>query len=343
MNNKNKKNDILEKEIYNNIINCKCIENNDNILIGVSGGSDSMALLTYLNKSIDIFKKENNITYNIAVAHVNHMLRKESKEEMEYVENFCLERNIKFFKLEVDIFNLSKENNLGTEEFARKVRNEFFNDICEKYGYNKIALAHNQNDNVETIILNILRGSGIKGLCGIEYKFKNIIRPLIEITKDEINNYCDTQNVKYYIDKSNLENIYTRNKVRNEFLPYIKKEFNPNFDKTILRLSNLAKLDEDFLDEYTSKLLDKIIVTKNENEIIINTKSVLNEHLSIKNRIIRKVIYELLNNVDGVESVHIKEIIKLLENNITNKQFILGSKFKVTIIKKYTAKFKLNV
>lgn len=334
---------ILEKNIYNNIINNNCIEDNDNILIAVSGGSDSMMLLNYLYTFKDIFKNESNIKYNIAVAHVNHLLREESLEEMEYVEQFCLNRNIKFFKLEVDINKLCKQKNLGTEECARKVRYKFFNDICNEYGYNKIALAHNNNDNVETILLNIIRGSGTKGLCGIQYKFENLIRPLIEISKENINNYCELNNIKYYIDKSNFENNYTRNKVRNKLIPYLKEEYNNNFEEAIIRLSQIVRLDEDFFDNHTEELIKKYIINETDNEIIINFKNLINEHESIKNRIIRKIIYKLLNNVDGVEKIHVKDIIKLLESNITNKKFILGNKFTVIITKKNTAKFKTNL
>ena len=337
---KQKNNNNLNNTIYNNILNNNCINDGDRLLVAVSGGSDSMALIHFLYTNIERFKNENNINYEIAVAHVNHMLRDESVEETKYVEKYCLNKNIRFFKTYIDINKISKEKNIGTEECARNLRYNFFNEICNSEGYNKIVLAHNKNDNVETIMLNILRGSGIKGLCGIEYNFKNLIRPLIEINKDEINKYCDDNNVKYYIDESNLENIYTRNKVRNQLLPYIKKDFNINFDECILRLSNLAKLDEDYFINYTNEIYNKLVVDKDENYIIINFKILLNEHLSIKNRIMRKIINELIKNLDGVENVHIKEMIRLIENNITGKKYILGNKFKITIIKKYTAKFE---
>ena len=335
-----KDNNILDNEIYNNIINNNCINDGDKLLVAVSGGSDSMALIHFLYTNKDKFKKLNNINYEIAVVHVNHMLRDKAKEETKYVEEYCLSKDIKFFKTYIDINKISKEENIGIEECSRNLRYEFFNKVCIEKGYNKVVLAHNKNDNVETILLNILRGSGIKGLCGMEYAFKNLVRPLIEISKEEINEYCNSNNVKYYLDESNLDNSYTRNKVRNILLPYIKKDFNVNFDESIVRLSNLAKLDEEFFYEYINEIYSKLLLEKTEKYIVINFKDLSSSHLSIKSRIMRKIIYELINNLDGVENIHIKDIVKLLDNNITNKKFILGNKFKVTIIKKYTAKFE---
>ena len=340
MNKTNQNNNILDNKIYNNIIENDCISDGDKLLVAVSGGSDSMALIHFLYTNINKFKDINNINYEIAVVHVNHMLRDKAIEETNYVERYCLSKSIKFFKTYIDINKVCKEKGIGTEECARNLRYEFFNKICNEEGYNKIVLAHNKNDNVETILLNILRGSGIKGLCGMEYKFKNLIRPLLEISKDDINKYCSQNNVKYYIDQSNLENVYTRNKVRNELLPYIKKDFNINFDESILRLSKLAKLDEEFLNEYVNEIYNNLLIDKQDKYIIINYKILLSKHLSIKNRMMRKIINELINNLDGIESVHIKDIIRLLENNITSKKFILGNKFKVVILKKYTAKFE---
>lgn len=332
----------LTQKIYNYIYNNKVISNNDKILVAVSGGSDSMTLLHFLINNRNVFL-ENGINYDIAAIHVNHMIRKESDEETQYVTKYCKANNIELFVLKTDILKESKKYSMGTEEYARKKRYEFFNEICIEKGYNKIALAHNSNDNVETILLNLIRGSGNKGLCGMDYKFRNIIRPLIEITKEENNEYCRLNSVKYYIDKSNFEDIYTRNKVRNNLIPLIKENYNPNFEKSILRLSSLAKEDEMFFEEYIDKLYIDILIEKKENYILFNFEKINLMQNSIKNRLMRKIIYEINNDLNGIESIHIKDIIKLLEKNITNKKYILGNKFEVIVFKKYIAKIERRV
>lgn len=226
---------MLKDEVLNTIKKYNLIESGDRIVIGVSGGPDSILLLHILNE----LKKE--LDFEIFVAHINHMLREEADEETEYVIDFCKKLNIECFVKRIDVVEIANNLKRGTEETGRKIRYEFFNEVLEKTGSNKIATAHNNNDKVETILMNILRGSGTAGLKGIEAKRDNMyIRPLIEITREEIEKYCIENKLNPKIDKSNSENIYTRNKVRNVVIPYIKKEFNPNILKTINRLSDVA-------------------------------------------------------------------------------------------------------
>lgn len=329
----------LNNKIYNNILNNNVILDNDKILVAVSGGSDSMTLLNFLYSMRNKFKNIG-INYEIAAIHLNHRIRKESNEETKYVIDYCNSNNIKIFVLEKDILKEAKDNKLGTEECARKARYDFFEKISLENGYNKIALAHNSNDNVETILLNIIRGSGIKGLCGMDYKFGKIIRPLIEITKNENNEYCKMNNLKYYIDKSNFDENYTRNRIRNTLIPDIKEKYNPSFEEGILRLSKIAKADNMFFEEYINKIYSKIVINANDEYILFDFKDMSSMQDGIKSRIMRKIIYELNGDVNSVESIHIKDMIKLLENNITNKQYILGNKFKLSVIKKYTAKIE---
>lgn len=326
----------------NDILNSNCIQDNDKIVIAVSGGPDSMALLDILYKLKSEFSKDYNINYSICVAHVNHMLRQESKDEKIYVENFCKERNIVFHYLEKDVKSESIEHRMGTEEYARKVRYDFFEEVRIKTNSNKIAVAHNLNDNVETILLNIIRGCGIKGLCGMQVIFGNIIRPLLDITKKELLDYCFSNNINPCFDKSNEQDIYMRNRVRLNLIPTIEKEYNTNFTNNIIRLRELAIIDEEFLNKFTVDVVDKAIEKSDESCIIFNYENILKQSDSIKQRSIREIIYRKMNNVEGIENIHIMDILKLLENNIPRKKYIIGNKFTIEIMKKYIAKICTN-
>ena len=208
---------MLKENVIDTIKRYNLIKSGDSIVIGVSGGPDSICLLHILNE----LKQE--LNFKIYVAHINHLIRKEAEEETEYVQEFCKKLGIECFVKRIDVQKEAKDLKRGTEETGRKVRYEFFDEILEKTKSNKIATAHNNNDKVETIIMNILRGSGTSGLKGIEpIKKGKYIRPLIEIEREEIENYCIENKLEPRIDKSNNENIYTRNIIRNIVIPYIK-------------------------------------------------------------------------------------------------------------------------
>lgn len=199
---------MLEQKILKTIKKYELIKNGDNIVVGVSGGPDSMALL---NALINI-RKNSNLKFAITVAHINHMIRLEAEEETKYVQNFCIKNNIECFIKKEKVEEIAKKEKIGTEEAGRKVRYSFFDEVLKQVNANKIATAHNANDNAETVLMNIIRGSGTSGLKGIEPIRENkYIRALIECTRAEIEEYCEGQNLEPKIDKSNMENIYTRN------------------------------------------------------------------------------------------------------------------------------------
>ena len=234
-------------KILSTINKYNLIQKGDKIVIGVSGGPDSMCLLD----SLYCLKDKLNI--EIIVAHINHKIRKEADEETEYVKDYCKNKNIKCYVKKAEVEKLAKEQKLGTEEMGRKIRYDFFKEVAKKENANKIATAHNLNDNVETVMLNLLRGTGISGLKGIEIKRTEdnleYIRPIRECERKDIEKYCEEQNLNPRIDKTNFENIYNRNKVRNELIPFLKKEFNPNILEGINRLSDLAREEEEYFEE----------------------------------------------------------------------------------------------
>ena len=317
--------DGLTKKIEKFIMENKLIESGDRIVVGVSGGPDSICLLDILRKL------KNKLHFEIYVAHVNHMLRANADLDEKYVENYCKMHNIPTFIKRANIEKISKDKKIGTEEAGRNVRYEFFKEIMDNVGANKVATAHNANDRAETVILNVIRGCGISGLTGIELKNKNIIRPLIETTRKDIEEYCNNNCLNPRIDESNMELIYQRNKVRNVMIPYIEKEFNENFVETINRLSYIAKEEREYIEVVVEEKYKEIVLKEEDKAIELSLKGFNKLEKVIKKEMIRYTINRVLGNLQGIGNIHIEDIIKLCEKEIGNKYLMPNPKVKICI------------
>lgn len=319
----------MREKILETIKKYNMIENGEKVVLAVSGGPDSICMLDILN---DI---KNDVTidinFEIVVAHVNHMIRKEAEEDEKYVKKYCEEKQIEFYSKSIDVQKMANNNKIGVEEAGRNARYDFFDEILERTNAQKIAIAHNKNDNVETVLMHIIRGSGINGLKGIEPERGKYIRPIIECERNEIEEYCTQKNLQPRIDKTNFENEYTRNKVRNLLIPYIQKEFNPNLIKTIDRLSNLVAEEEKYMDKQVEKAYKEMLISESENEIQLRLKTFNIQEKVIKSRIILYTITRLFGNSKGVEKIHIEDIIKLCSNNIGNKFLTPNKNIKILI------------
>lgn len=179
--------------------------------------------------------------------------------------------------------------------------------------------------------MNTLRGSGISGLKGIEPKRGKYIRPLIECERTEIEKYCEQNKLEPRIDKTNFENIYTRNKIRNIVIPYIKEEFNPNIVNTLERLSQLICEEEEYIENQVKKIYNSILIEEKEEQIILDIKEFNKQEKVIKSRILLYTITKLFGNSKNIEKVHIEDIIKLCENNIGNKYLTPNKKIKILV------------
>lgn len=320
---------MLEK-VLNTIKKYNLIENGDRLVLGVSGGPDSICMLNILN---DIRNdKKLHIQFDIIVAHVNHLIREEAKDDENFVKNFCEKIGVQFYSKSIDIQKIANNNKIGTEEAGRNARYEFFDEILEKTNSNKIAIAHNKNDKVETMIMNVLRGSGIAGLRGIEpIKNNKYIRPLIECERFEIEQYCEEKQIDARIDRTNFENIYTRNKIRNVIIPFIKEEFNPNIIQTMDRLSQLIKEEDEYLDKVVREKYNELIIEENSKEFVMKLKEFNRQEKVIKSRILLYTISRLLGSTKGIEKIHIEDVVKLCENNIGNKYLTPNKNIKILI------------
>ena len=322
---------MLEEKVLKTIQRYNMLQDGDKVVIGVSGGPDSMTLLNILNN----LKEKLNI--NIYVAHINHMIRKEADEETEYVKDFCAKINVEFFAKKVKVEEEAKKQKIGTEEAGRNIRYEFFEEVAKKVGANKIATAHNSNDNAETVLMNIIRGTSVSGLKGIDkVRDGKFIRPIIECSRDEIEEYCKEQNLNPKYDKTNDENIYTRNKIRNMLIPFLKKEFNPNIIDGINRLSQIATEEEQFINKTVEKEYERLKIgadNREENQVILDLKEFNKLDYVIKAKLILYTISKVYGSTNGIEKIHIDDIVKLCSNNIGNKYLTPKAGIKVYVRK----------
>lgn len=316
--------DILEQKFLDTIKKNNLIQEGDKIVIGVSGGPDSITLLTCLNK----YKEKGK--YEIVVAHINHLIRKDSTEDEKFVENVCKEMEIKCYIKREDILKIAKETKRGTEEVGRKIRYDFFDEVAKKEKANKIAIAHNMNDNAETILLNLIRGCGLSGLEGIGAKeYNKYIRPLIDCKREEIEAYCSKYKLNPRIDSTNKENIYKRNKIRNELLPYLK-ELNPNIIQNLSRLSKIVKNEKEYINSETKKVYNKI-TKQSLGKIEMELKDFQKLNTALKENLVIYAITKLLGDARNVEKVNIDDIIEMADKNIGNKYMEINKNLKILI------------
>lgn len=301
----------VKDTVLNTIEKQKLISEGEKILVAVSGGSDSVCLLDVLNCIKDVFN------IKLFVAHLNHSIRgKDADNDEKFVKDLSEKYGFKFYSKRVDVPEFAKTFGLSLEEAGRILRYEFFDEIKKKEKIDKIVTAHNKNDRAETIVMRIFRGSGSSGLKGISYKRSDgVIRPLLDVLKDDIEKYCAENGLEYCFDKTNSDNDYTRNRIRNELLPYVKENFNSNIIDTLIRFSEISSADSDFLDAYTVRLLDRLntpAFEEKKNSINIETLNYLD--YSIKSRLVILMSKKVMGEDLKLSYKNITDILNLTEN-----------------------------
>lgn len=303
----------MYKKVLTYIEENNLIKSGDRILVALSGGPDSVCLLYIL------IKLRETLGIEIGAAHLNHMLRGEDAlGDEEYVNKLCKDLNIPCYIKQVDINKYARENKLSSEMAGRSVRYDFFDEIISKYGFNKIATAHNANDQAETILFRLMRGTGLEGLGGIKVSRDNkIIRPILCLSRNEVEDYIEKEGLNPRIDKTNFEKVYNRNKIRLDILPYIKKHFNADIVQTLNRMSTLLQKDNDYLERSAYKYYEKNCLKSKEHFIL--KKELFNEEEAITSRVIRNALTEYSKSNYDFEMKHISEIIHLARKNSGKK------------------------
>ena len=301
------------KEFLRFIKDKDLLQNGDGVVIGLSGGPDSVCLINLL------YSVQEELNLKLVACHINHMLRGEASDEDErYASELCRKLKIDFYSKRVDINEYSKKNKISSEAAGREVRYEYFNEIMKKLNFNKIATAHNANDQAETILMRIMRGTGLEGLSGIPVKRDNIyIRPILFLKREEIEEYCQNINVNPRIDATNLERDYSRNKVRLDILPYMKNNFNFEIVDAIDRMGTLLEDDIKYISFKVDEVYNNLCI-KEQNSIIIKAEA-FKYQPTIINRIIRKAVKEVSGDSYDFEMKNIQDIIALAKLETSKK------------------------
>lgn len=303
------------KEVYGYLENDIKLKDDDIIVIGCSGGPDSMALLNVL---LDIRKKKK---ISLVCAHVNHNVRKESKDEESFLQDYCKEREVFFESMTIEKYG---EDNFHNE--ARKIRYNFFEEVVNKYQAKYLMTAHHGDDLMETILMRLVRGSTLKGYAGFEKKIEKdnytIVRPLVFVTKEELEQYDKDNDIPFVIDKSNFKGKYTRNRYRKEVLPFLKEEDNKVHKKFLKYSDTLIEYSE-----YIDKVLKKEINRVYKNNTI-NISLFLENDLLIQKKIMFYILEQVYHDdLNQINMTHVLSIIDLMHSKKANSKINLPGNY----------------
>lgn len=324
-----------EQKVINFIDTHGLIDEGDRILIALSGGPDSVFALHFFHKYKRRFKIE------IDAVHLNHKLRgKESDKDEKFCEQLCEKMGIELITSQVDIIKLKEKSRKSIEEIAREQRYKFFDYTASKLHSSKIITAHVQNDNTETVLLNLSKGTGIKGISGIPVKRGKIIRPLLILSKEEVLAYLNETKLKYRIDKSNEENDYQRNIIRNKILPVIISGINPCIHDAVFRTSQNLRVLSAYINKQVEEYFNKYVETE-DNSIKISNSLYEKVESSFLDEVLKLTLEKFLQSdvsakdvakLKGLYYLQVGKDVKFKENHsaLRERNFILLKRTKKT-------------
>jgi len=297
---------MIEDKVLRTIREFKMMQAGEGVLIGVSGGVDSTALLYILNS----LKKD--LGVKLCVAHLDHRIRgKQAELDAEFVRKLSKELKIKCFIEDFNVSSYAKRNKLNLEDAARRIRYEFLERIAAKVGADRIALGHTASDNVETFLMRLLRGAGLKGLEGIPPVRGKIVRPLIGSFRKEIEGYLRLIKVKARSDRTNLDIKYSRNRIRHELLPTLKS-YNTRIEETLLRTIRAVGADSDLIERMSKEAFDRMVLLKKPDEVTVDIAKLSALETSLKAGVIRQAIEYVKKDLTDITFAHIEDIIGML-------------------------------
>ncbi|MGI6308083.1 MAG: tRNA lysidine(34) synthetase TilS [Dethiobacteria bacterium] len=307
---------FLHERLKKLILRERLIEKGDLIIVAVSGGVDSLSLLHIFNT----LREEEFFSFSLFVAHLNHGLRgKSAREDAEFVRCEAQKMGLPCTVAAVDSYTYARRRGLSLEDAARRLRYRFLQQLAKKTGASRIAVGHNREDQVETLMLNFLRGTGLAGLAGMKMKRIigaegcHLIRPLLETSREELERYCREKGLSPRWDETNRETHFLRNKIRLELLPFLEKEYNPNLRQNMQRLARLVFLDNDFLEETAARHLKSLTLIEEDRRLELDGRALLAEHEALQGRILRLAVCRLLGTTPReVGYNHIRAILNLV-------------------------------
>ena len=308
------------------ICNYRMISKRDSLLVGVSGGPDSVVLLYLLMELKDKYNLQ------LYIVHLNHMLRgNESEEDARYVKRLAKKLKLPAFIGNKDVNKFAKVNKLSLEEAARIQRYDFYEQIADKLNIRKIALGHTADDNAETVIMRLLRGAGETGLTGI-YPVRyignlKVIRPLLNIYRVEIEAFLKEKKISVRTDSSNVDSKFLRNKVRLNLIPLLEKSYNQNVKQVLINTADILREENEYLEEIAEKFysesIRKTVLGKSNENIQLDISKIRSYPLAIQRRVIRYGIKELTGSLRQITYLHCNEVLKLLKGNLAYGQIDL--------------------
>ena len=327
-------NDMITDKVKKTIYDNRLIEKGEHIIIGLSGGPDSVCLFYIL------YQLREELELTLHAVHVNHKIRPGAAEEdQEFVEQLCQKQGVNCTVFSYDINTIAKREGISSEDAGRRARYDSFYQVAQKIATEcgssvKIAVAQNMNDQAETILMRIMRGTGTDGLSGIEYRRQGekgtvIIRPLLDVTRQEIEDYCRINQLNPRIDLTNLEPVYTRNRIRLELLPYIREHFNSNIVEAFHRLSKIAREDKDFLTQEAEEQIHRY-ATADQRKISIPVAALIQQHPAIRHRMIVR-IFEKIGLEKDITAAQIEQADQLLKSNRTSSSVDFSSDYTLKI------------
>ncbi len=288
------------------------IEPNDRIVAGVSGGADSVCLLLILEE----LRKW--IPFSIYVVHVNHKMREEAGADAAYVKNLCDNYKVPYYLIEEDVEAISKKEHLSSEEAGRKVRYDAFERILIEQNASKIAVAHNKNDRAETVLFHLFRGSSIKGMNGIAPVREQIIRPLLCVERSEIETYLAKRKILYCVDRTNAEDIYTRNRIRNHILPYAEEQICENVIAHINDTAETLEEAEALLQKLTKMSYDDL-VQEEQGELRIERSGFQQLDRILQKCLIMDCMHRAAGSRKDITSRHVQQVLDLFDMSVNKK------------------------
>lgn len=297
-----------QEKVFGFIREHHMLEPGDRVVIGVSGGADSLCLLFVL------WEWARQMPLSLAVAHVNHGIRREASQDARFVEEICRQRQIPFYLTRADVRARAAREGCSEEEAGRNVRYEAFFQTAEQFGANKIAVAHNANDCSETMLFHLLRGTGLKGLCGIPPVRGKIIRPLLCLERREIEEYLKKRGECWCLDATNDGDEYTRNRIRHHILPYAEREIAPGCVSRMAGTAALLSETEDYLELQTREALAGCLLPQAEEGCVeIEIAALMKEHIAIRRRVLFAALKKAACCEKDISQIHVEGLLSLCE------------------------------
>ena len=265
-------------------------------------------------------------------SHVNHMYRgEEAQHDEDFVRDLCKRYGVRLFVRRKHAGEYARELKVTEEEAGRILRYGFFEENLNEIGEGKIAVAHNLNDQAETVLQRIIRGTGIDGLSAMSFRNGNIIRPMLNVPKSEVLKYLNENEYNYCVDETNLHDIYGRNKIRLNLIPYLEKNFNPNIQESLYRMSEIMERDKKIIENYVEPKFHAILKEKDENRVILDVGKLRNLEPEEMGRILRRGVQELKGTMLNIEMKHIDYAVNFIMTGTTGKKINLSDGFTIEI------------